>query len=93
MSAAKVLTGPRAQCQDIEDAEYLLQLEPPVEYVCVRPSDLLHLARRALNLLCPSLSQVSFAQKGQDLQELIDIMDRLKVPAEKRPQLGQSHNH
>ncbi|CAE7515488.1 pyk1, partial [Symbiodinium necroappetens] len=49
--------------KDIEDAEYLLQLEPPVEYICVR---------------------VSFAQKGQDLQELIDIMDRLKVPAERK---------
>merc|ERR1719409_2515750 len=48
--------------KDIEDAEYLLQLEPPIEYICV-----------------------SFAQKGQDLQELIDIMDRLKVPPEKRP--------
>lgn len=22
--------------KDIEDAEYLLQLEPPVEYICVR---------------------------------------------------------
>ena len=32
--------------------------------------------------------QVSFAQKGQDLQELIDIMDRLKIPADKRPWLG-----
>ena len=31
--------------------------------------------------------QVSFAQKGQDLQELIDIMDRLKIPADKRPWL------
>merc|ERR1719277_342240 len=48
--------------KDIEDAEYLLQLDPPVEYICV-----------------------SFAQKAQDLQELIDIMDRLQVPPEKRP--------
>merc|ERR1719446_125871 len=48
--------------KDIEDAEFLLQLDPPVEYICV-----------------------SFAQKGQDLQELIDIMDRLNVPKEKRP--------
>merc|ERR1719355_592192 len=48
--------------KDIEDAEFLLQLDPPVEYICV-----------------------SFAQKAQDLQELIDIMDRLKVPADKRP--------
>merc|ERR1719148_651750 len=50
--------------KDIEDAEYLLKLDPPCEYICV-----------------------SFAQKGQDLQELIDIMDRLKVPAEKRPKI------
>merc|ERR1719321_598685 len=48
--------------KDIEDAEFLLQLDPPCEYICV-----------------------SFAQKGQDLQELIDIMDRLKIPKEKRP--------
>merc|ERR1719456_1792992 len=47
--------------KDIEDAEYLLRLDPPCEYICV-----------------------SFAQKGQDLQELIDIMDRLNVPPEKR---------
>ena len=40
-----------------QDAEFLLQLEPPIEYICV-----------------------SFVQKGQDLQELIDIMDRLKIP-------------
>ena len=45
--------------KDIEDAEFLLKLDPPIEYICV-----------------------SFAQKGQDLQELIDIMDRLKVPQE-----------
>merc|ERR1719440_1905334 len=50
--------------KDIEDAEFLLQLDPPGEYICV-----------------------SFAQKGQDLQELIDIMDRLKVPPEKRPKI------
>merc|ERR1719161_1836975 len=50
--------------KDIEDAEYLLQLDPPCEYICV-----------------------SFAQKGQDLQELIDIMDRLKIPADKRPKI------
>jgi len=50
--------------KDIEDAEYLLSLDPPVEYICV-----------------------SFAQKAQDLQELIDIMDRLKVPADKRPKI------
>merc|ERR1719188_1568835 len=48
--------------KDIEDAEYLLQLDPPIEWICV-----------------------SFAQKGQDLQELIDIMDRLQIPADKRP--------
>jgi len=50
--------------KDIEDAEYLLQLDPPCEYICV-----------------------SFAQKGQDLQELIDIMDRLSIPLEKRPKI------
>merc|ERR1712151_297062 len=50
--------------KDIEDAEYLLALEPPCEYICV-----------------------SFAQKAQDLQELIDIMDRLNVPKEKRPKI------
>merc|ERR1719440_1571550 len=50
--------------KDIEDAEFLLKLDPPCEYICV-----------------------SFAQKGQDLQELIDIMDRLKVPAAKRPKI------
>merc|ERR1712072_1361546 len=50
--------------KDIEDAEYLLQLDPPCEYICV-----------------------SFAQKGQDLQELIDIMDRMKVPKDKRPKI------
>merc|ERR550532_3445718 len=50
--------------KDIEDAEYLLTLDPPCEYICV-----------------------SFAQKGQDLQELIDIMDRMKVPQEKRPKI------
>eukprot|EP00927_Polykrikos_kofoidii_P058213 TRINITY_DN525_c0_g1_i2.p1 TRINITY_DN525_c0_g1~~TRINITY_DN525_c0_g1_i2.p1 ORF type:complete len:1274 (+),score=311.01 TRINITY_DN525_c0_g1_i2:526-3822(+) len=50
--------------KDIEDAEFLLALNPPVEYICV-----------------------SFVQKGQDLQELIDIMDRMKIPAEKRPKI------
>mmetsp|Transcript_72426 Transcript_72426/g.141933 ORF Transcript_72426/g.141933 Transcript_72426/m.141933 type:complete len:404 (+) Transcript_72426:69-1280(+) len=50
--------------KDVEDAEYLLALDPPVDYICV-----------------------SFAQKGSDMQELIDIMDRMKVPAEKRPNL------
>ena len=33
----------------------------------------------------PRRLEVSFAQKGQDLQELIDIRDRLKIPADKRP--------
>ena len=28
--------GTLASCEDIEDAEYLLQLEPPVEYICAR---------------------------------------------------------
>lgn len=37
--------------KDVGDAEYLLSLDPPVDYICV-----------------------SFAQKGSDLQELIDIM-------------------
>jgi pyruvate kinase len=50
--------------KDIEDAEFLLQLDPPCEYICV-----------------------SFAQKAQDLQELIDIMDRLQVPPERRPKI------
>ena len=50
--------------KDVEDAEYLLQLDPPIELIAV-----------------------SFVQKGADLQELIDIMDRLKVPAEKRPKI------
>merc|ERR1719230_2310399 len=50
--------------KDVEDAEYLLQLDPPCEYICV-----------------------SFAQKAQDLQELIDIMDRLDVPDSKRPKI------
>merc|ERR1711865_364884 len=48
--------------KDIEDAEFLLQLDPPIEYIAV-----------------------SFAQKAQDLQELIDIMDRMNVPKDKRP--------
>merc|ERR1719230_2183888 len=55
---------PALTVKDIEDAEFLLQLDPPVEYICV-----------------------SFAQKAQDLQELIDIMDRMNVPAEKRPKI------
>merc|ERR1719174_3116324 len=50
--------------KDIEDAEFLLALDPPCEYICV-----------------------SFAQKAQDLQELIDIMDRMKVPQDKRPKI------
>ncbi|CAE8591614.1 unnamed protein product [Polarella glacialis] len=50
--------------KDIEDAEFLLRLEPPCEYICV-----------------------SFAQKAQDLQELIDIMDRLQVPQDRRPKI------
>lgn len=55
---------PALTAKDVEDAEYLLQLEPPLEYIAV-----------------------SFAQKGADLQELIDIMDRLNVPPEKRPSI------
>jgi len=53
---------PALTIKDIEDAEYLLGLEPPIEYICI-----------------------SFAQKKQDCQELIDIMDRLKVPKDRRP--------
>merc|ERR1712196_354695 len=50
--------------KDIEDAEYLLQLDPPIDLIAV-----------------------SFVQKGADLQELIDIMDRLNIPAERRPKI------
>jgi len=50
--------------KDIEDAEFLLQLDPPVEYICI-----------------------SFPQKKADIQELIDIMDRMEIPAEKRPKI------
>jgi pyruvate kinase len=50
--------------KDVEDAEYLLQLDPPCEYICI-----------------------SFPQKKADIQELIDIMDRMKVPADKRPKI------
>merc|ERR1719282_982235 len=50
--------------KDIEDAEYLLGLDPPCEYICV-----------------------SFAQKAQDLQELIDIMDRLDIAPDRRPKI------
>jgi len=55
---------PALTAKDVEDAEYLLGLEPPLEYIAV-----------------------SFAQKGADLQELIDIMDRMEVPPEKRPSI------
>jgi len=50
--------------KDIEDAEFCLTLDPPLEYICI-----------------------SFPQKGADIQELIDVMDRLKIPAEKRPKI------
>ena len=50
--------------KDVEDAEYLLQLDPPCEYIAI-----------------------SFPQKKADIQELIDIMDRLKIPADKRPKI------
>merc|ERR1719324_492028 len=50
--------------KDIEDAKYLLQLDPPCEYICI-----------------------SFPQKKADIQELIDIMDRLNVPKDKRPKI------
>merc|ERR1712178_228268 len=55
---------PALTVKDIEDAEYLLGLDPPCEYICI-----------------------SFVQKGQDCQELIDIMDRMNVPQEKRPKI------
>jgi len=50
--------------KDIEDAEYLLKLDPPCEYICI-----------------------SFPQKKADIQELIDIMDRMEIPADKRPKI------
>lgn len=50
--------------KDIEDAKYLLQLDPPCDYICI-----------------------SFPQKKADIQELIDIMDELKIPADKRPKI------
>jgi len=50
--------------KDIEDAEFMLSLDPIPEYFCV-----------------------SFVQKAADLQELIDIMDRMNIPAEKRPKI------
>ena len=50
--------------KDVEDAEFLLKLDPPCEYICI-----------------------SFPQKGADIQELIDIMDRMEIPAEKRPKI------
>ena len=48
-----------------QDAEFLLKLDPPIEYICV-----------------------SFVQKDQDLQELIDIMDRLQIPQDSVPMEG-----
>ena len=53
--AALLLAQSSAWCR--QDAEFLLKLDPPIEYICV-----------------------SFVQKDQDLQELIDIMDRLQIP-------------
>jgi pyruvate kinase len=50
--------------KDVEDAEFMLGLDPIPEYFCV-----------------------SFVQKAGDLQELIDIMDRMKIPQEKRPKI------
>lgn len=50
--------------KDIEDAEFMLSLDPIPEIFCV-----------------------SFVQKKEDLQELIDIMDRMKIPKEKRPKI------
>merc|ERR1719324_1307747 len=50
--------------KDVEDAKYLLQLDPPCDYICI-----------------------SFPQKKADIQELIDIMDELKIPKDKRPKI------
>ena len=76
--------------QDIEDAEYLLQLDPPIEPLTSMLSGLsTELFKSVLKIfLMGGLHQnyphfaenrryicVSFVQKGQDLQELIDIMD------------------
>jgi len=55
---------PAVTAKDIIDTEFLLGLDPPIDYIAV-----------------------SFVQKGADLQELIDIMDRLGVPTAKRPRI------
>ena len=50
--------------KDIEDAEFLLSLDPPVEYLAM-----------------------SFVQSAADIQELIDLMDRLHIPTDRRPSI------
>ena len=55
---------PALTAKDIADAEFLLGLEPPVDYIAL-----------------------SFVQSAADLQPLIDLMDRLQVPAARRPRL------
>jgi pyruvate kinase len=55
---------PALTVKDIADAEFLLGLEPPVDYIAL-----------------------SFVQSAADLQAFIDLMDRLQVPAARRPKL------
>ena len=55
---------PALTAKDLADAEFLLRLDPPVDYIAV-----------------------SFVQSGADLQELIDIMDRLGIPEARRPKI------
>ena len=55
---------PALTAKDIEDAEFLLSLDPPIDYIAV-----------------------SFVQSAADLQELIDVMDRLGLPANRRPKI------
>mmetsp|Transcript_156481 Transcript_156481/g.288567 ORF Transcript_156481/g.288567 Transcript_156481/m.288567 type:complete len:697 (+) Transcript_156481:1-2091(+) len=55
---------PALTAKDKEDAEFLLGLEPPINYIAM-----------------------SFVQKGQDLQDLSEIMERLGVPLERRPKI------
>ena len=83
----------------LKDAEFLLQLDPPIEYICVsfaqKGPKLRHGPAAACTAfvicgdfwLLQDVSPVSPRCRGQDLQELIDIMDRLNVPAEKRPKI------
>lgn len=50
--------------KDVSDAEFLLRLDPPIDYIAM-----------------------SFVQKAADIQELVDLMDRLSIPAERRPKI------